>query len=97
MAVQASTEIHPIAALAKGLRGEVIAPDHPDYERSRRVWNGMIDKRPALIARCFDADDVATAVRFAAETGMALAVRGASFGRAASAARCRAMSRSMSA
>ena len=76
MAVQTSTEIHPIAALAEGLRGEVIAPDHPDYERARRVWNGMIDKRPALIARCADADDVATAVRFAAETGMALAVRG---------------------
>ncbi len=76
MAVQPSTEIHPIAALAEGMRGEVIAPDHPDYERARRVWNGMIDKRPALIARCADADDVATAVRFAAETGMALAVRG---------------------
>ena len=76
MAVQPSTEIHPIAALAEGMRGEVITPDHPDYERARRVWNGMIDKRPALIARCADADDVATAVRFAAETGMALAVRG---------------------
>ena len=69
MAVQPSTEIHPIAALAERMRGEVIAPDHPDYERARRVWNGMIDKRPALIARCADADDVATAVRFAAEHG----------------------------
>ena len=76
MAVQPTTDVTPAAALAERLAGEVVAPDHPDYEQARRVWNGMIDKRPALIARCADADDVATAVRFAAETGMPLAVRG---------------------
>jgi FAD/FMN-containing dehydrogenase len=74
--------IHPLAptplaaVLAERLAGEVIAPDHPEYETARRVWNGMIDKRPAAIARCADADDVATAVRLAAQHGLPLAVRG---------------------
>jgi FAD/FMN-containing dehydrogenase len=54
----------------------VIAPDQATYEAARRVWNGMIDKRPAAIARCVDADDVATAVRFAAEYELPLSVRG---------------------
>ena len=64
------------AALAERLAGEVISPDHPEYDTARRIWNAMIDKRPAAIARCADAGDVATAVRFAAEHGLALAVRG---------------------
>jgi FAD/FMN-containing dehydrogenase len=76
MPVESTTTVSHAAALAGRLSGEVVAPGHPDYERARRVWNGMIDKRPALIARCADADDVAAAVRFAAETGLALAVRG---------------------
>ena len=62
--------------LAEHLAGEVIARDHPDYEAARRLWNGMIDKRPAAIARCADAGDVATAVRYAVEHGLPLSVRG---------------------
>jgi FAD/FMN-containing dehydrogenase len=62
--------------LAERFAGEVVAPGHPDYETARRVWNSMIDKRPAAIARCADAGDVATALRFAAEHGLPLAVRG---------------------
>jgi FAD/FMN-containing dehydrogenase len=62
--------------LAERLTGHIIAPGHPQYEEARTVWNGMIDKRPALIVRCADADDVATAVRFAREREMPLAVRG---------------------
>ena len=58
------------------LTGEVITPDHPGYDAARRVWNGMIDRRPALIVRCSSAEDVAAAVRHAAETGLPLAVRG---------------------
>ena len=58
------------------LAGELITPEHHEYETARTVWNGMIDKRPAAIARCAHADDVAIAVRFAAEKGMPLAVRG---------------------
>jgi len=63
-------------SLAERLTGEVITPDHPGYETARQVWNGMIDKRPAMIACCADADDVATAIRYAAEHGLPLAVRG---------------------
>jgi FAD/FMN-containing dehydrogenase len=62
--------------LAERLAGEVITPDHPDYDAARRVWNGMIDKHPAVIARCADADDVTVAVRFAAEHDLPIAVRG---------------------
>jgi hypothetical protein len=71
-----STAIDPAAVLAEHLTGEVIAPGHDEYDAARRVWNGMIDRSPAVIARCADADDVATAVRYATERGMALAVRG---------------------
>ena len=66
----------PATSLAERLTGQVITPDHLSYEIARRVWNGMIDKRPAMIARCADADDVATAIRFAAEHGLRVAVRG---------------------
>ncbi|MGH2944035.1 MAG: FAD-binding oxidoreductase [Solirubrobacteraceae bacterium] len=76
MAIHAPARTHRLSALAERLSGEVIAPDHPGYESARRVWNGTIDKRPAAIARCADADDVSTAVRFAAEHGLPLAVRG---------------------
>jgi FAD/FMN-containing dehydrogenase len=78
MAVQSTVPVRPaiVDALSARLAGEVIAPDHIEYDTARRIWNGMIDKRPAAIARCADADDVATAVRFAAEHGLALAVRG---------------------
>ena len=68
--------IHLASALGALVTGEVIAPDHVEYETARGVWNGMIDKRPAAIVRCADAVDVATAVRFATEHELPLAVRG---------------------
>ena len=64
------------AALAERMTGDAISPGHPTYETSRRVWNGMIDRRPTVIARCVDADDVVAAVRFAVEHGLPIAVRG---------------------
>ena len=62
--------------LAASLRGDLLLPDHPGYESARRVWNGMFDKRPALIARCTGASDVIRAVNFAREHQLLTAVRG---------------------
>ena len=56
--------------------GRLVGPDDPAYDEARKVWNGSIDRRPALIARCADADDVAAAVRFAREAGLGGGVRG---------------------
>jgi FAD/FMN-containing dehydrogenase len=58
------------------LRGDLIDAAHPDYDGARSLYNAMIDRRPALIARCVDVADVIASVRFAAATGMELAVRG---------------------
>ena len=63
-------------AFGAGLRGRLVRPDDADYDTARTVYNAMIDKRPALIARCADVADVIHSVNFARETGIALAVRG---------------------
>jgi FAD/FMN-containing dehydrogenase len=59
-----------------GFRGEVIAAEDADYDDARAVWNGRIDRRPRLIARCTGAADVAAAVRFARDHDLEIAVRG---------------------
>jgi FAD/FMN-containing dehydrogenase len=58
------------------LRGGLLCADDEEYDRARRVWNGMVDNHPALIARCRDTDDAAGCVRFAREHGVLLSVRG---------------------
>jgi FAD/FMN-containing dehydrogenase len=57
-------------------RGMVTGPDDPEYDTARAVRNGMIDKRPEVIVRAANAGDVMTAVRFAADHGLSVAVRG---------------------
>ena len=57
-------------------RGEVLLPGDPGYDDTRQVWNGMIDRKPALIARCKSAGDIALAVQFGREQELLVAVRG---------------------
>jgi len=59
-------------------RGEILTPEHAGYEDGRRVWNAMIDKRPALIARPRGIADVVAAVRFARTHALPIAIRGGS-------------------
>jgi len=66
-----------IESLAAALRGELITAESPSYDEVRAIWNAMIDRRPALIARCMGAADVMHAVRFAREHGVLTSVRGA--------------------
>jgi len=64
-----------IAGLCSGLRGELLQPGDADYDGARQIWNGMFDKKPALIARCRGTADVIDAVNFARENGLLTAVR----------------------
>jgi FAD/FMN-containing dehydrogenase len=62
--------------LRTSLRGSILRPGDEGYEEARRIWNGMIDRRPAVIARCAGPADVMAAVRFARGRGLPIAVRG---------------------
>jgi hypothetical protein len=62
--------------LAASLGQPPILPDASEYDEARRVWNGMIDKRPAAIARCRNVSDVAACLRFARTHELVVAVRG---------------------
>jgi FAD/FMN-containing dehydrogenase len=59
-----------------GFEGPVIDESHLDYERARRVWNGAIDRRPALIAECVHSGDVRAVLAYARSTRLPIAVRG---------------------
>ncbi len=62
--------------LRASFRGELVRPTDPTYDAHRKVWNGSIDRHPALIARCAGVADVIAAVQFAREAGAVVAVRG---------------------
>jgi FAD/FMN-containing dehydrogenase len=65
-----------VRELAAALTGPLLQPGDTGYDQTRVVWNGMIDRRPGLIARCTDAGDVAAAVDFARDAGVLVSVRG---------------------
>ena len=65
-----------LTALPGSFRGELIQPGHPTYDEHRKVWNGSIDRSPAVIVRCASARDVVGAVGLARESGLQTAVRG---------------------
>jgi FAD/FMN-containing dehydrogenase len=76
MTTVAVLDAEGIEALSGVLSGTLLLPGEPGYEEARKVRNGLIDKRPALIARCRGAADVADAVAFARAAGLEISVRG---------------------
>jgi len=76
MATTAGTEGARIDALRASFSGSVLQPGDDTYEDARRVHNGLVDRRPALIARCQNTADVADAVRYARDSGLEICVRG---------------------
>jgi hypothetical protein len=75
MATVEQTSLPGLADLQQQLRGTYIGRDAPDYDEARKLYNGMIDKRPAAIVRCADVADVIAAVRYATEQELQVAVR----------------------
>src|ERR1700758_3607722 len=65
-----------VSTLQPSFRGELILRNDPRYEEARKLYNGMIDKRPLLIARCVDVADVIAAVNFGRDQGLLIAIRG---------------------
>ena len=65
-----------LQAFAVQMRGPVLTPEDPAYEEARTIWNGLIDRRPAMIAQCSGAADVVDAVNFAREHGLVVSIRG---------------------
>ncbi len=70
----------PVDTLAKQLNGQLMTSETPEYDSERRLWNGMIDRRPAIIAKCRNEDDVISCVRYARKTGLPVTVRGGGHG-----------------
>ncbi len=69
-----------VTALRAAVNGAVLLPGDEGYDEARSVWNGDIDRRPAVIARCTGPDDVAAALRYAQDAGLEVAVRGGGHG-----------------
>lgn len=65
-----------LETIAGGFGGEIFEPNETGYDQARGVWNGMIDRRPAIIARCRNADDVQAAVKLAAAKDLPISIRG---------------------
>src|ERR1041385_2508658 len=72
----APTVVRSAESLRESVRGSVVEPDDPGYQQARRLYNGMIEKRPALIVRCRDVADVRAAIAFARSQQCEVAVRG---------------------
>ena len=65
-----------VASFTSALRGRLVVPTDPDYDEARKVYNGMIDKRPAMVVECSNVADVIASVNFARENRLLLAIRG---------------------
>jgi FAD/FMN-containing dehydrogenase len=69
------TDSPDLAWLHRGFQGQILLPDQDGYHQARQVWNAMVDRRPAVIARCASPADVAAAVRFGRALGLEIGVR----------------------
>jgi hypothetical protein len=78
--VASAPDVQALGTLTDTFSGEVVLADDPGYDSARVVWNGMIDRRPALIVRCGTVGDVVEALAFARDSGILLAVRGGGHG-----------------
>ena len=65
-----------VEAFRASFDGQVLTPGDAGYDQARAIWNGAIDRKPAVIARCATAEQVAAAIRFAREDGLEIAIRG---------------------
>jgi FAD/FMN-containing dehydrogenase len=75
LAVEAQLDAQELAGLTERVRGPVLTPQDPGYDEARSIWNGLIDRRPALIVQCSGAADVVDAVNFAREQGLVLSIK----------------------
>jgi len=71
-----TVDTHALSALRDQLQGDTFVPDDDGYDAARSIWNGAIDRKPAVVVRCASAADVAAAVRFGRERSLEIAVRG---------------------
>lgn len=71
-----SIESAKVEDFIKHFGGEAILPDDASYDEVRKIWNGMIDRKPGMIARCKSAEDVVLSVNFARENNLLVSVRG---------------------
>ena len=78
MTIGSSAEVsqEALADLRVAFRGPLITPEDPHYDEARKTWNGLIDRRPALIARCLGNSDIVAALGFAQAHRLPLSVRG---------------------
>jgi FAD/FMN-containing dehydrogenase len=65
-----------IETLKSKVKGQIVLPDDPDYNEVREIWNAMIDRKPAVIVQCAEADDVLHALSYARENGLEISIRG---------------------
>lgn len=65
------------AALKDKIKGKIVLPSDAEYNETRKIWNAMIDKKPAVIVQCADSNDVSQAIDFASKNGLEICIRGA--------------------
>src|SRR6185312_4258796 len=81
--VEPMTDTQVLSLIARWqphFNGLLLASSHEEYSAARRIWNGMIDRQPALIARCTSPRDVISAIRLARDEGLHVSVRGGGHG-----------------